>query len=358
MNKRIRKTEAEISRIPQTQRRLGTFERKYRLNDAIYSYLLEKHAEAKITKASNRPDNIIIEPAHLVGNGPISPNKRKNYIVALFLGTFIPLGFLMLKKALSNKIESQDDITNLSKTPLLGKISHNKFKKSDVMFEFPKSTIAESFRTLRTNLEFYRRNGQDKVIMVTSCLENEGKSFIALNLSLSFAQLGRKTILLDFDLRKLKSYFNMDEEHKEGISTFIMSKNNTIDMINKSPYENLDYIPSGVLPPNPIELLSLNRTGTLIETLRNKYDIIVLDTAPLGQVSDAYLLINHSDIKLVVARQDTTPKKVFSLIMRDLEIKNTEKVYIVLNDNRMALEQYGYGYGYKNNKSRIFGKKK
>ena len=159
MNKRISKTKAEISRLPQTQRELGSIERKYSLNNAIYNYLLEKRAEAKITKASNLPDNLIIEPAAMVGMTPISPNKRINYIIALIFGMALPFGFLTLKSALNNKIEGQDDIEQLTSEPILGKILHNRYKTENVMFEFPKSDIAESFRALRTNLDFYVRGG-------------------------------------------------------------------------------------------------------------------------------------------------------------------------------------------------------
>jgi tyrosine-protein kinase Etk/Wzc len=346
MNKRIKKTENEISRLPATQRQLGNIERKYRLNDAIYNYMLEKRAEAKITTASNLPDDIIIEPAKMVGFGPVSPNKKLNYMIALFLGLAIPFGYLMIRYALNNKVETQDDIERLTVVPVLGKILHNKYKTANVMFEFPKSNIAESYRALRTNLDFYVRGGQKKVIMVTSSMEGEGKSFIALNIAMSYAQLGRKTILLDFDMRKPKIYFNEQAEAKEGLSSYLINSANLEDIIIKSPHDNLDYILSGVLPPNPTELMALDITEKLIAQLKNDYDYIVMDTTPLAQVTDAYLLINHAEVKVMVARYNYTIKKVFSLVMKDLKQKNIDHVCIVLNDNRFNRDQYGYGYGY------------
>ena len=346
MNKRIRKTENDISRLPATQRQLGNIERKYRLNDAIYNYMTEKHAEAKITKASNLPDYIIIEPAKMVGFGSVSPKKRMNYLIAFILGLALPSGYLMIRSVLNNKIETQDDIERLTDLPVLGKILHNKYKTANVMFEFPKSNIAESFRALRTNLDFYVRGGQKKVIMVTSSMEGEGKSFIALNIAMSYAQLGRKTILLDFDMRKPKIYFNEQAEAKEGLSSYLINSANLEDIIIKSPHDNLDYIPSGVLPPNPTELMALDITEKLIAQLKNDYDYIVMDTTPLAQVTDAYLLINHAEVKVMVARYNHTIKKVFSLVMKDLEQKNIDHVCIVLNDNQFNRDQYGYGYGY------------
>jgi tyrosine-protein kinase Etk/Wzc len=348
MNKRIRKTEAEISRLPQTQRRLGNIERKYRLNDAIYNYMLEKRAEAKITKASNLPDDIIIEPAHVVGMGPISPNKRLNYLIAIFLGLALPFSYLLLKVSLNNRIEGHDDIEKLTNEPLLGKIMHNHYKTNNVMHEFPKSNIAESFRALRTNLDFYVRGGQKKVIMVTSCFENEGKTFVAMNLAMSYAQLGRRTILVDFDLRKPGNYFNEQKETQQGLSSFLINHAKLEDIIIKSPNEKLDYILSGIIPPNPVELIALDKTEKLITRLKEDYDIIVLDTAPLAQVTDAYLLVDHAELKILITRQNRTLKKIFSLVMKDLKLKKVDNICIVLNDNKVYYDQYGYGYGYNN----------
>jgi len=349
MNKRIRKIDDEINRLPATQRQLGTIERKYRLNDAIYNYLMEKHAEAKITKASNLPDDIIIEQA-TSGGGPISPNKRRNYMLGFCLGIIIPFLFVWLRTILNINIESQDDIEHLSSKPVLGKIMHNRYKTKNVMFEFPKSNIAESFRALRTNLDFYVRGGQKKVIIVTSCLENEGKSFIAQNLAMSYAQLGRRTIILDFDLRKPKTYFKDGEEYKEGLSSYMIDKVNLEDIIMKSPHEKLDYIIAGILPPNPVELLALDKTEKLLARLRNDYEIIVLDTTPLAQVTDAYLLIDHSDVKIIVTRYGHTIKNVFSQVMKDLDQKHISNLCVVMNDNKVYRDQYGYGYGYYNKK--------
>jgi capsular exopolysaccharide synthesis family protein len=254
----------------------------------------------------------------------------------------------MIRSALNNKVETQDDIERLTNVPVLGKILHNKYKTTNVMFEFPKSNIAESYRALRTNLDFYVRGGQKKVIMVTSSMQGEGKSFIALNLAMSYAQLGRRTILLDFDMRKRKFFFEEQAESKAGLSSYLINSANLEDIIIKSPHENLDYILSGVVPPNPTELMALDKTENLITRLKNDYDYIVMDTTPLAQVTDAYLLINHAEVKVMVARYNYTIKDVFSLIMKDLKQKNIDHVCIVLNDNRFNRDQYGYGYGYNN----------
>lgn len=351
MNKRIYQVEAEISRLPQTQRQLISIERNYRLNEAIYNYLLEKRAEAKISRASNMPDNIIIEPAYTAGI--ISPNIRKNYLIALALGIILPYIFLFLKSVFNDKIEYQENIERLTDFPLIGKIPHNKRKTNNVVFEHPTSRITESYRALRTNLEYRFKDLKQKVILVTSSMEGEGKSFNALNLAMNYAQLGKKTILVDFDLRKLKSYFSEKEILPIGLSSFFTNEGTLEDIIFQSPHDKLDYIPVGPLPPNPIELITLNETSELISQLRERYDCVILDSTPLAQVADAYLLLDYADIKIIVARYNQTLKKVFRHITKDIKEKNINNMCIVLNDNKVYRDQYGYGYGYEKSKRKF-----
>lgn len=351
MNKRIGRIEGQISRLPKTQRQLGGIERKYRLNDAIYNYLLEKRAEAKITKASNLPDDVIIEPAAQVGSSPISPNNKKNYAIALIMGFAIPFGFLMVKSALNTKIVTQDTIERLTDIPVLGKILHNSKKTNNVVFEFPTSTIAESYRALRTNIDFYLvKGGHKKIILVTSCIEGEGKSFNALNLAMSYAQLGRRTILLDFDLRKPTPYFNKKEESSSGLSSYLIDQASLKEITINSPHPKMDYICSGPIPPNPAELLALEKAENLIDILKEQYDYIIIDTPPLAQVTDGFLLMEKADIKIIVTRYNYSKKSIFSIIMKDLRQKNIGNVCIVLNDNKVESDQYGYGYGYNKKK--------
>jgi capsular exopolysaccharide synthesis family protein len=309
---------------------------------------MEKRAEANITRASNMPDNEILEPAE--GWGPVSPNKKNNYIIAFFLGLILPFVFLQVRNLFNNKIETQDQIEKITDVPVLGKILHNNKKTNNVVFELPNSSIAESYRALRTNLEYYVRGGHKKVIMVTSCIEWEGKSFNALNIAMSYAQLGRKTILLDFDMRKRSGYFNEKSENLVGLTSYLINKATLDDIVIRTPHEKLHYIASGPVPPNPVELIALEKTQKLINQLKEIYDYIIIDTPPLAQVTDGYLLIEHADVKVLVARYNYTIKSIFTHIIKDLQQKNIENICIVLNDNRVYRDQYGYGYGYKNKK--------
>ncbi|NJO69302.1 MAG: polysaccharide biosynthesis tyrosine autokinase [Bacteroidetes bacterium] len=315
LNKRIGKIEAQISRMPKTERQLTGIERKFRLNDAIYNYLMEKRAEANITRASNLPDNEIIEAAKMVGTGPVSPNKKMNYAIAFILGIVVPFGYLQLKSAFNSRLENQEQIERITDVPVLGKILHNTKKTHNVVFEFPNSSIAEAYRALRTNLEYYVRGGHKKVIMVTSCIEGEGKSFNAINIAMSYAQFNRKTIILDFDLRKPNTYFNKKGESLVGLSSYLINKAVLEDIIIQSPHDRLDYIPSGPIPPNPVELIGLEKTEKLINQLKELYDYIIIDTPPLAQVTDAYLLIEQTDVKVLITRYNYTLKSVFSFIM-------------------------------------------
>jgi capsular exopolysaccharide synthesis family protein len=349
LNKRISKMEAEISRIPNTERQLTGIERKTKLNDAIYNYLMEKRAEANITRASNMPDNEILETPS--GWGPVYPNKKNNYLIAFFLGLIVPFVLIQAKSLFNNKIETQDQIERISDVPVLGKILHNSKKTNNVVFELPNSSIAESYRALRTNLEYYVRGGHKKVIMVTSCIEGEGKSFNALNIAMSYAQLGRRTILLDFDLRKRSGYFNEKSENLVGLTSYLINKATLDDIVIRTPHDKLHYISSGPIPPNPVELIALEKTQKLINQLKETYDYIIIDTPPLAQVTDAYLIIEQADVKVIVARYNYTLKKIFTHIIKDLQQKNIENICIVLNDNRIFRDQYGYGYGYNKKKS-------
>ncbi len=355
MNKRINRVRAEISRLPKTQRQLGGIERNYRLNDAIYNYLLEKRAEAKISQASNLPDNLIIEPSSV--QGVISPNVRRNYLFAFALGLMLPYIFLFLRNMITDKIDYQDRIGRMTDVPLLGKIPHNRRKTNNVVFEYPQSGIAESYRVLRTNIEYRYKDKPHKVILVTSTIEGEGKSFNALNLAMSYAQLDRMTVLVDFDMRKATTFIDQ-QESLVGLSSYLADQTGLEEILLPSPHKKLDYIPSGPIPPNPTELLALGKTRELFEHLMHTYDCIIFDTSPLAQVSDAYLLMDLANVKVIVTRYNFTSRKVFSLVMKDLKDKNIDNTCIVMNDNRIFRDQYGYGYGYNIEKRRFFSFRK
>lgn len=344
MQKRIGQLEKEMTKLPGTQMQMGGIERKYKLNDAIYNYLLEKQAEAKITKASNLPDNVIIEPAHLRLLAPVSPNKKLVYAIAMFLGLAIPIGILSLLAALKTTITTQEDIESITNATILGKVFHfNSRKEKNVFSSSPKDKTAETFRTLRTNINFAINDSSQKTILVTSCLSGEGKTFNSLNIASAYAQTKKRTILLNFDLRKSHTIINK-AENKNGLSLYLSGETTIEDIIQKTDIQNLDYVNSGPIPPNPLELMENENTEKLFQYLKEKYEYIIIDTPPLAQVSDALALVGYANLNLLVTRYNVTKKKLLRLVLSELKNKNINNVYIILNDNKVASEQLGYGY--------------
>lgn len=344
MQNRIERIESEMSELPETQMQMGGIQRNYNLNNSIYNYLLEKQAEAKITKASNLPDNVVIEPAHMVGLSPISPNRMRNYILALFLGFTLPVSILLLKISLKTTISTQEEIESITNAPIIGKVFHyNNRKEKNVFISSPGNKTAETFRTLRTNLNFILSGNTHKTILVTSCLSGEGKTFNTLNIAASYAQMGQKTVLVNFDLRKSQSIFKK-VNNEIGLSLFLNEEVTLDQIIQKTEFQNLDFINSGPIPPNPLDLMEKKIVADLFKTLKQRYDYIIIDTPPLAQVSDALTIIEFANLNLIVTRYNFTKKKLLKTVLKELKNKKISNVYLLLNDNKLVSEQMGYGY--------------
>lgn len=345
LQNRIDQLEEKISKLPETQMKLEGVERTYNLNDAIYNYLLEKQAEAKITKASNLPDDEIIEPAHKIGFDPVWPKKQFNYIIALIMGVGIPFVFLYLKMFFKATITTQEEVENITNATILGKVLHHNVKKEMNVFNLSsKDKIAENFRTLRTNLSFALRGSAGNTILVSSCVSGEGKTFSALNIAAAYAQADKKTILLNFDLRKSNS-ITKNIDNNNGLSLFLSGESSLEKIIQKSNFKNLDIINSGPIPPNPLELMENDAAKSkLFSFLKENYDYIIIDTPPMAQVSDAFAIIQYTDLNLIVVRYNVTKKKLLVMVLNELKNKNINNVSIILNGNKLVSEQMGYGY--------------
>ena len=345
MQNRLEQLDTRISRLPATQIQLGGIERTFNLNDAIYNYLLEKQAEAKITKASNLSDIVVIEPAHQVGGSPVSPKYMFNYLIALVMGFTLPVLILIFKMLFKTTISEQEDIEHITNATILGKVFHyNNRKEQNVFVSSPGNKIAENFRTMRTNLNFVLGGGASaKTILVSSCVSGEGKTFSALNIAAAYAQIGKRTLLINFDLRNSQSIIK-NADNSNGLSMFLSNEADLDEVIQKSYFKSLDVINAGTVPPNPLELMENERTNTLFNFLKENYDYIIIDTPPMAQVSDAFTLIQYADLNLIIVRYNVTKKKLLRLVLGELKNKNINNVYIVLNDNKLVSEQMGYGY--------------
>lgn len=341
---RLNGLNTEINKLPTTERRLLGYERNFNLNDAIYTFLLERRAEAQIAKASYMPGANVIEPPGITG-GPVEPKKKFVYIIGFLLGIVLPLTFMRIRDVLQNRITESTNISDLVGLPILGQIYKNNKKMELVVQSFPKSHMAESFRIVRTGLKYFLQNENSSVLVITSSYGQEGKSFIANNLAASLALTSKKIVLLGFDLRRPKVYERLNINNEIGLSTYLSNQAEFEDIVQHTNIENLDVITCGPIPPNPSELISSSKTIDLFTILKNKYDFVVVDTPPVGILSDTYVLMDLADLNIYVVRQNQTPKKEFLSIINDLKDKKFKNLCLVVNDLPL-LKKSKYGYEY------------
>ncbi len=352
---RIEKLNGEISKLPAAQRQLVGITRKYNVNDGIYTYLLEKRAEAEIARTSYVADCEVIEPAVVEGGLPIAPKKSLNYFIAAIIGIFIPISILRLFELVKTSIGTENEAEELLNFPVLGKIYHNDKSKVNVVEEYPQKLVTENFRHLFVGLKYFLKNAGCKTILISSTTEGEGKSFIALNTSITLANKGYKTIVLSFDLRKvglsafLKNYGSHRNIKNVGLTEYMTGQMKISDIIRKTHNENLDFIMSGTIAPNPGELISSEQSVKLFDDLKLKYDYIIVDTSPIGLVSDAYNLMNFADLNIIVLRLKKTPRGDFEKLQQDLVEKDI-KACMVIND---LYNKRRSGYGYYSEKRKI-----
>ncbi len=341
---RIKRLSGDISKLPRTELQLMGYQRKFKLNDAIYTFLMQKRAEAQIARASNTPDYEVVDRARIIVDAPISPKRKMNYLIAIMIGFIIPASTIMLKDFFNNKITDRREIEHMTNIPIIGHIFHNNKKTATVISDFPKSAISESFRSVRTNLQILSQGKTKQLLVVTSSSSGEGKSFTAINMASAFALFGRKTLLLGFDLRRPMLYQDFGLTNMLGISSYLSNRALLEDIIQPTPLENLDLISAGPIPPNPVELIASDKTSEFIARLRNIYDYIIIDTAPVGVVADTYLLMNYADVNIFVTRQNTTIKQNFASTIQNIESNKISNLTILLND--VYPKKGGYGYGY------------
>lgn len=347
VDERIADVNAQLGRLPGTERKLIGIQRDFDLNSTVYNFLLEKKAEAEIAMASNISENKVIDQAEPYNAARIKPKTRQNYMLAFILGLLLPAGAIVIIDMFNNKIIDKKDIERMTGTPVLGFISHNSYGTETPVIEKPSSTLAESFRSIRTSLKYFVPGDQPAVIAVTSTVSGEGKTFVALNLATIISLLGRKTLLAGLDMRKPRIHKILGISNDEGMSTFLSGNSSFDDVIMKTSFDNLWFAPAGPVPPNPAELIERKAMAAFLEKAKKQFDYIILDTPPAAVVTDALLLAHYADITLFVVRQRYSSKSTIRMIdeiYRNREIKNPG---IIVNDISMS-GYYGYGlrYGY------------
>lgn len=353
VDKRLSSLMAEVRKLPQTERELLGIERRFKLNDNIYTYLLQRRAEAQIARASNTPDNEIIDMAKTI-QPPVKPKPMRNYAIAFMAGIMIPGVLLILIRELNTKVTSEEDIKRISDLPVAGHIMHSIRDYQTVVLNDPRSQVSETFRNLRTRLQFFTRETKSPVILITSSMPEEGKTFASINLASAYSLAGKRTILLGFDLRKPKIYTDFMLNSEKGISTYLIGQHSLDDVIQESGYQNLWVITSGPIPPNPSELAGSEKTKELFSELKKRFDYIICDSAPIGAVSDTISLAMLADVTIMLIRHRKTVKYILENTLQDARANGINHMSLLLNDisrdkgiyGYTGRYRYGYGYGY------------
>tara|TARA_R110002020_G_scaffold188328_1_gene387050 strand:+ start:182 stop:2638 length:2457 start_codon:yes stop_codon:yes gene_type:complete len=348
VRKDIGVAESQMRKLPKEQQELLGIQRRYSLSESTYGVFLAKRSEAGIVKSANVSDIMIIDSAKDTGGGAIGPNTRTNYVMAAIAGSVVPLVFVFLLVFFDNKIGNPEEISKLSDIPVLGAIGKSGVDGNLVVLEKPRSAVAEAFRGLRSSLQFIYKKQKvtgAKTVRVTSSVGGEGKTFCSINLATVFALSERKTVLVGLDLRKPKIFDDFELKNDKGVVNYLIGENSLDEIVQSTRIPYMDVILAGPIPPNPSELLMSDQMDVFMAELKEKYDYIILDTPPVGLVSDALELEDYADATLYVVRQDYTKKGMLAIINDKYKKGEVSNISFVLNCFRTK-GRFGYGYGY------------
>jgi succinoglycan biosynthesis transport protein ExoP len=349
---KINQTENKIKRLPDDQQELIKIKRKYDLNNNIYSTFLQKRSEADIVKAANLSDIHFIDPAKDIGVGLIGPKTGVNYVLALFFGLLLPLLVILIIFFVNNTIHNPEDISKLTSIPLIGIVGINMDNTNLAVYEKPKSALSESFRAIRSSLQFlYKKSNVAgaKTLMITSSVSGEGKTFCSINIATVFALSEKKTVIVGLDLRKPKLFEEFNLTNTLGVVNYLIRQKSLDEIVNTTSIPFLDVILSGPIPPNPSELIMGDGMKELIDELKTKYDYIILDTPPVGLVADSLELAQYCDVTLYIVRQNFTKKEMITLLNNRVnrgELNNTSVILNGFENKAKYGGGYSYGYGY------------
>ena len=337
-----------ISDAPGQERQYVSIARQQEIKAGLYLMLLQKREENAITLAATANNAKIIDEPVATG-GPLSPKPNMIYMIALVLGVGMPVGVIFLIGLTKFKIEGRGDVEKLTRLPIVGDVPLTNEKAGSIaVFENQNTLMSETFRHIRTNLQFMLENDQ-KVILVTSTVSGEGKSFISSNLAISLSLLGKRVIIVGLDIRKpgLNKVFNIPRK-EQGITQYLSNpEKNLMDFVQPSDVsKNLYILPGGTVPPNPTELLARDGLDKAIETLKKNFDYVILDTAPAGMVTDTLLVGRVADLSVYVCRADYSRKAEFTLINELAADNKLPNICTIINGLDLKKKKYGYYYGY------------
>ncbi len=344
-----------LQTVPQKERQLLDISREQQIKSNIYAFLLQKREESALAYASTVSSNRIVDEAHTLPD-PVSPKKMVVYLIALVACLGVTVAVISMKESLLGKVQYRSEVESRTTIPIIAEIDFDKSKSPVVITSGKRSFLSEQFRKLRISLSFLGIDNSHKKILVISSIPGEGKSFIAANLAVSIAHTEKKVVLVDLDLNNptLSTILNADHEH--GVTEFLSGEKEPEEIINRNPdHENLFFISAGTIPENPSELLSAEKAKELLDYLENIFDVVVIDTSPVGLVNDGYILTGLCDATLYVVRHNYTPKTLIKKIDENNRINPITNPAIVFNGvkTRGFLRNYygyGYQYGYGNKK--------
>jgi tyrosine-protein kinase Etk/Wzc len=347
LNNQKRQLEAEFANLPDKNTQFSKNLRFYKLNEQLYLTLMQSKAEFEVVQAGSTPDFRILSPASL-SYSPIAPKKGMIAGAGFVASLVIIVFFIGLMYLVNNKIMSLSELEYTVKVPVLGVIPSSRNIRANSLFvlEQPKSMVSEAIRTIRTNLDYFNIENGSRVIVISSTVSGEGKSFIATNLGGMIALSNKKVILIDLDMRKNRPNLPVPEEGKlKGVSTILIKRNVWRDCIINTNIENLDYLPAGPHPPNPAELLLNNTFSELLEDLKDHYDYILVDTPPVGLVTDGIMAMKFADLSIYIFRANYSRSDFLLNLQRIININKFTNITMVLNALPSSGEhKYGYGY--------------
>ncbi|WP_053992528.1 tyrosine-protein kinase family protein [Mangrovimonas sp. TPBH4] len=364
LNNEEERINAQIYSAPTKERQFRDIKRQQDIKESLYLYLLQKREETAITLGMSAPNAKVIDQAYSQST-PVSPKKKIIYLASFLIGLTIPIGYLYIKDLLDNKVHNKDDLQRILSAPYIGHIPKSIRSKNNIIKKIDYSPKAEAFRILRTNINFLLKDKKTKgnTIFVTSTTSQEGKSHTCVNLATSFSYSGQKCLILETDIRvpKVDDYLNI-KTHK-GLTDFISDQELSINdiTVNIEGNDHLFLIPSGTIPPNPAELLMSERVGELFNEIKNKYDVIIVDTAAVGLVTDTHLISQYADMFLYVVSVNNVDKRQLHIAQTLYKEGRLTNMAVVLNGTNSKSGygySYGYGYGKNPNKKKWFRFKK
>ncbi len=340
----IKNLEKQLNYLPAAERQFISIQRNYSLLENLYIFLLQKQAEAGITKAANTSDIVMVNPP--MAGGAISPKIQQNNIIALFAGLAIPFGIILLLELFNTKVQSKEDVEKVTAIPFIGGVGHKQSTDNRVVLAMPKSAVAESFRALRSNLTYFTKDKQNITILVSSSISGEGKTFTTINLATVLAFSEKRTLIVGADLRRPRLFDDFRLPNTRGLSSFLAGLSTFEEVLNETDQENLFLVTGGPVPPNPSELILSERMGAFFAEARKRFDYVIIDSPPFAIVADAFVLAQHSDHMLFLVRQNYTPKHMLQSVNDQYRSGRLKNISIVLNDIYKSGPGYGYGYGY------------